>query len=198
MNNAIHRVTQRIIEKSKTTRQRYLDLIAREGDKGINRASMSCGNLAHGFAASGDDKPVIRAGGAMNIGIVTAFNDMLSAHQPYGRYPEQIKLFAREVGATAQVAGGVPAMCDGVTQGQLGMELSLFSRDNIAMATAVGLSHAMFEGALLLGICDKIVPGLLIGGASGADAIGPGQQGKAARAATLCRGQSWPCRIAGG
>jgi phosphogluconate dehydratase len=164
MNNAIHRVTQRIIEKSKTTRQRYLDLIAREGDKGINRASMSCGNLAHGFAASGDDKPVIRAGGAMNIGIVTAFNDMLSAHQPYGRYPEQIKLFAREVGATAQVAGGVPAMCDGVTQGQLGMELSLFSRDNIAMATAVGLSHAMFEGALLLGICDKIVPGLLIGG----------------------------------
>jgi phosphogluconate dehydratase len=164
MNNAIHRVTQRIIEKSKTTRQRYLDLIAREGDKGINRASMSCGNLAHGFAASGDDKPVIRAGGAMNIGIVTAFNDMLSAHQPYGRYPDQIKLFAREVGATAQVAGGVPAMCDGVTQGQMGMELSLFSRDNIAMATAVGLSHAMFEGALLLGICDKIVPGLLIGG----------------------------------
>jgi phosphogluconate dehydratase len=164
MNDAIHRVTQRIIEKSRASRQRYLDLIAREGDKGINRASMSCGNLAHGFAASGDDKPVIRAGGAMNIGIVTAFNDMLSAHQPYGRYPEQIKLFAREVGATAQVAGGVPAMCDGVTQGQMGMELSLFSRDNIAMATAVGLSHAMFEGALLLGICDKIVPGLLIGG----------------------------------
>ncbi len=164
MNDAIHRVTQRIIEKSKLTRQRYLDMIAREGDKGINRATMSCGNLAHGFAASGDDKPVIRTGNAMNIGIVTAFNDMLSAHQPYGRYPEQIKLFAREVGATAQVAGGVPAMCDGVTQGQQGMELSLFSRDTIAMATAVGLSHAMFEGALLLGICDKIVPGLLIGG----------------------------------
>jgi phosphogluconate dehydratase len=120
-------------------------------------------NLAHGFAASGEDKTVIRAGSAMNIGIVTAYNDMLSAHQPYGRYPEQIKLFAREVGATAQVAGGVPAMCDGVTQGQAGMELSLFSRDVIAMATSVGLSHAMFEGALLLGICDKIVPGLLIG-----------------------------------
>ncbi|MFM2410574.1 MAG: hypothetical protein RL481_1402, partial [Pseudomonadota bacterium] len=164
MNDAIHRVTQRIIEKSKASRQRYLDLIAREGEKGINRASMSCGNLAHGFAASGEDKPAIRTGKAMNIGIVTAYNDMLSAHQPYGRYPEQIKLFAREVGATAQVAGGVPAMCDGVTQGQMGMELSLFSRDNIAMATAVGLSHAMFEGALLLGICDKIVPGLLIGG----------------------------------
>jgi phosphogluconate dehydratase len=164
MNDAIHKVTQRIIEKSKAGRQRYLDLIAREGDKGVNRSSISCGNLAHGFAASGEDKPVIRSGSAMNIGIVTAFNDMLSAHQPYGRYPEQIKLFAREVGATAQVAGGVPAMCDGVTQGQLGMELSLFSRDNIAMATAVGLSHAMFEGALMLGICDKIVPGLLIGG----------------------------------
>jgi phosphogluconate dehydratase len=164
MNDAIHGVTQRIIEKSRVSRQRYLDLIAREGDKGINRASMSCGNLAHGFAASGEDKPAIRGGTSMNIGIVTAFNDMLSAHQPYGRYPEQIKLFAREVGATAQVAGGVPAMCDGVTQGQQGMELSLFSRDNIAMATAVGLSHAMFEGALLLGICDKIVPGLLIGG----------------------------------
>ncbi len=156
-------VTERIVRRSKDSRQRYLDLIAREGDKGVNRANISCGNLAHGFAASGEDKPVIRAGSAMNIGIVTAYNDMLSAHQPYGRYPEQIKLFAREVGATAQVAGGVPAMCDGVTQGQAGMELSLFSRDVIAMTTAVGLSHAMFEGALLLGICDKIVPGLLIG-----------------------------------
>jgi phosphogluconate dehydratase len=163
MSDAIHRVTQRIIEKSRDSRRRYLDLIAREGDKGVNRATMSCGNLAHGFAASGDDKPVIRTGRAMNIGIVTAYNDMLSAHQPYGRYPEAIKLFAREVGATAQIAGGVPAMCDGVTQGQMGMELSLFSRDTIALSTAVGLSHAMFEGALLLGICDKIVPGLLIG-----------------------------------
>ncbi len=163
MNPAIRTVTQRIVEKSRDSRQRYLDLIAREGDKGINRATMSCGNLAHGFAASGEDKPAIRTGRAMNIGIVTAYNDMLSAHQPYGRYPEAIKLFAREVGATAQIAGGVPAMCDGVTQGQMGMELSLFSRDTIALSTAVGLSHAMFEGALLLGICDKIVPGLLIG-----------------------------------
>jgi phosphogluconate dehydratase len=161
---AIERVTARIIEKSKPGRQRYLDFIAREAEAGLSRGQLSCGNLAHGFAASGDDKAVIRQGKAMNIGIVTAYNDMLSAHQPYGRYPEQIKLFAREVGATAQVAGGVPAMCDGVTQGQLGMELSLFSRDTIALATAVSLSHAMFEGALLLGICDKIVPGLLIGG----------------------------------
>jgi phosphogluconate dehydratase len=163
MNDAIQRVTQRVIEKSRDSRRRYLDLIAREGDKGINRATMSCGNLAHGFAASGEDKPAIRTGSTMNIGIVTAYNDMLSAHQPYGRYPEAIKLFAREIGATAQIAGGVPAMCDGVTQGQMGMELSLFSRDTIALSTAVGLSHAMFEGALLLGICDKIVPGLLIG-----------------------------------
>ncbi len=160
----IEAVTARIIEKSRPTRQRYLDHIAREADKGTQRGSLSCGNLAHGFAAAEGDKAAIRQGSAMNIGIVSAYNDMLSAHQPYGRYPEAIKLFAREVGATAQVAGGVPAMCDGVTQGQQGMELSLFSRDVIAMATAVSLSHAMFEGALLLGICDKIVPGLLIGG----------------------------------
>jgi phosphogluconate dehydratase len=160
---AVEAVTRRIIERSRISRQAYLDLVAREADRGISRDRLSCGNLAHGFAAAGDDKPAIRAGSAMNIGIVTAFNDMLSAHQPYGRYPEQIKLFAREVGATAQVAGGVPAMCDGVTQGQPGMDLSLFSRDTIALSTAVALSHAMFEGVLLLGICDKIVPGLLIG-----------------------------------
>ncbi len=157
------RVTRRITEKSAPTRRKYLDLIQRGREAGTNRGQLSCGNLAHAFAAAGDDKPVIRSGSAMNIGIVTAYNDMLSAHQPYGRYPEQIKLFAREVGATAQVAGGVPAMCDGVTQGQAGMDLSLFSRDVIAMATAVSLSHAMFEGVALLGICDKIVPGLLIG-----------------------------------
>lgn len=163
LNPAIERVTARIVEKSRDSRRRYLDLIDREADKGLNRASMSCGNFAHGFAAAGDDKAAIRGNVGMNIGIVTAYNDMLSAHQPYGRYPEAIKMFAREVGATAQVAGGVPAMCDGVTQGQLGMELSLLSRDVIAMATTIGLGHAMFEGALLLGICDKIVPGLLIG-----------------------------------
>ena len=160
---AIERVTARIIEKSRAGRQRYLDMIAREADSGLGRPRLSCGNLAHGFAAAEEDKAVIKNGHAPNLAIVTAYNDMLSAHQPYGRYPEAIKLFAREVGATAQVAGGVPAMCDGVTQGQLGMELSLFSRDTIAMGTAVALSHAMFEGMLLLGICDKIVPGLLIG-----------------------------------
>jgi phosphogluconate dehydratase len=159
----IQAVTERITERSRPTRTAYLDLIARERESGVDRPNISCGNLAHGFAAAGEDKPVIRGGKSMNIGIVTAYNDMLSAHQPYSRYPEQIKLFAREVGATAQVAGGVPAMCDGVTQGQRGMELSLFSRDTIALSTAVALSHGMFEAAALLGICDKIVPGLLIG-----------------------------------
>ena len=159
----IAKVTERIVRRSALRRRQYLDLIERGRDAGTNRAQLSCGNLAHGFAASGEDKPVIRTGSTMNIGIVTAYNDMLSAHQPYGRYPEAIKIAAREVGATAQVAGGVPAMCDGVTQGQAGMDLSLFSRDTIALATAVSLSHAMFEGAALLGICDKIVPGLLIG-----------------------------------
>ena len=163
MHATVEAVTARIIERSKPGRQAYLDLIAKQRDAGVNRPTLSCGNLAHGFAASGEDKPAIRGGKAMNIGIVSAYNDMLSAHQPYGRYPEQMKIFAREVGATAQVAGAVPAMCDGVTQGQDSMELSLFSRDVIAMATAVGLSHGMFESVAMLGICDKIVPGLLIG-----------------------------------
>jgi phosphogluconate dehydratase len=156
-------VTDRIIERSKPTRRRYLDLMAEQKERGINRPRLSCGNFAHGFAASGEDKDAISHLAGPNIGIVTAYNDMLSAHQPYGRYPEQMKIFAREVGATAQVAGGVPAMCDGVTQGQPGMDLSLFSRDVIAMGTAIALSHGMFDAAALLGICDKIVPGLLIG-----------------------------------
>ncbi|MDP3674776.1 MAG: phosphogluconate dehydratase [Novosphingobium sp.] len=159
----LEKVTARIAERSRASRAAYLDLIGRARDHGVNRPTLSCGNLAHAFAASGEDKPAIRGGNAPNIGIVTAYNDMLSAHQPYGPYPAQIKVFAREVGATAQVAGGVPAMCDGVTQGQPSMELSLFSRDTIALSTAVALSHGMFEAALLLGICDKIVPGLLIG-----------------------------------
>ena len=163
LHSTIAAVTDRIIERSAPRRAAYLELMERQRDAGTNRGNLSCGNLAHGFAASGEDKPAIRSGAEMNIGIVTSYNDMLSAHQPYGRYPEQIKVFAREVGATAQVAGGVPAMCDGVTQGQAGMDLSLFSRDNIAQGTAIALSHAMFESALLLGICDKIVPGLLIG-----------------------------------
>ena len=159
----VAKVTDRIVARSAKTRAAYLDMIARARFDGLDRPRLSCGNLAHGFAAAGEDKAKIRAGKAMNIGIVTAYNDMLSAHQPYARYPDQIKLYAREVGATAQVAGGVPAMCDGVTQGQPSMELSLFSRDTIAMGTAIALSHGMFESALLLGICDKIVPGLLIG-----------------------------------
>ena len=156
-------VTDRVIDRSRATRTAYLDLIDREREAGVHRPTLACGNLAHGFAASGEDKPAIRGGAAMNLAIVTAYNDMLSAHQPYGRYPEQMKVYAREVGVTAQVAGGVPAMCDGVTQGQPGMELSLFSRDTIAMSTVIALSHGMFEGAALLGICDKIVPGLVIG-----------------------------------
>ena len=163
LHSTVEAVTARIIERSKPGRQAFLDLIAKQRDAGVNRTALSCGNLAHGFAASGEDKPSIRDGKAMNIGIISAYNDMLSAHQPYGRYPEQMKIFAREVGATAQVAGSTPAMCDGVTQGQDSMELSLFSRDVIAMATAVGLSHGMFESVAMLGICDKIVPGLLIG-----------------------------------
>ena len=156
-------VTERIILRSQATRRAYLDLIARERDAGPSRAHLSCSNLAHGFAAAAGDKAAIRDGKAMNIGIITAYNDMLSAHQPYGRYPEQIKLYARDAGATAQVAGGAPAMCDGITQGQRGMELSLWSRDVIALSTAVALSHDMFDAMALLGICDKIVPGLLIG-----------------------------------
>jgi len=156
-------VTDRIIERSKSSRRRYLQLMADEAERGISRPRLSCGNFAHGFAASGEDKQAIRTMRGPNLAIVTAYNDMLSAHQPYGRFPEQMKIFAREVGATAQVAGGTPAMCDGVTQGQPGMDLSLFSRDVIALSTAVALSHGMFDGAALLGICDKIVPGLLIG-----------------------------------
>jgi phosphogluconate dehydratase len=160
---AIERVTARIIERSRDSRRRYLDLMEREGEAFPNRNALSCSNLAHGFAASEADKPAIKSGRGANLAIITAYNDMLSAHQPYGRYPEAMKLYAREVGATAQVAGGVPAMCDGVTQGQPGMELSLFSRDTITLSTAISMSHAMFDGMALLGICDKIVPGLVIG-----------------------------------
>lgn len=159
----IARVTERIKTNSRDSRRRYLDFLASEAERGINRSQLSCGNLAHGFAAAEGDKANIRGLRGPNIGIVTAYNEMLSAHQPYARYPDQMKIYAREVGATAQVAGGVPAMCDGVTQGQLGMELSLLSRDNIAMGTAIALSHGMFDAVALLGICDKIVPGLLIG-----------------------------------
>lgn len=163
MNDTLHKVTQRVIENSRATRSAYLDLIRREGDNMGERSAVSCSNLAHAYAGMEEDKAALVAGRGANIGIVTAYNDMLSAHAPYYRYPERLKIYAREIGATAQVAGGVPAMCDGVTQGETGMELSLFSRDVIALSTAVALSHAMFDGALLLGICDKIVPGLLMG-----------------------------------
>jgi phosphogluconate dehydratase len=160
-------VTQRIAERSHATRAAYLAKINPARGNGAKRHHLSCGNLAHGFAASCEpDKDALRNGHAANIAIVTAYNDMLSAHQPYEGYPERIRAIARRYGATAQVAGGVPAMCDGVTQGRPGMELSLFSRDLIAMATAVSLSHDMYEGALYLGICDKIVPGMLIGALS--------------------------------
>lgn len=167
IHSVVQAVTDRIIARSKASREGYLAALNDARNHGVHRSSLSCGNLAHGFAACNpDDKNALRQLNKANIGIVTAFNDMLSAHQPYESYPELLKKACQEVGSVAQVAGGVPAMCDGVTQGQPGMELSLLSREVIAMATAVGLSHNMFDGALLLGICDKIVPGLLIGALS--------------------------------
>ena len=158
------RVTERIRQRSADTRADYLALIDRATKAGTQRQGMGCANLAHTFAAlPTNDKLAIREAKVPNIGIVTAYNDMLSAHQPYAHYPELIKRAAREHGGVAQVAGGVPAMCDGITQGADGMELSLFSRDVIALATAVALSHNTFDAALYLGVCDKIVPGLLMG-----------------------------------
>ncbi|MEP4290639.1 MAG: phosphogluconate dehydratase, partial [Rhizobiaceae bacterium] len=161
---AVTTVTDRIIERSKPGRQAYLERVRAAADSGPHRSSLSCTNLVHGFAAcSAGDKSALSGDVVPNLAIITSYNDMLSAHQPFGRYPDLIKEAAREAGGVAQIASGVPAMCDGVTQGQKGMELSLFSRDIIAMATAVGLSHNMFDAALYLGVCDKIVPGLLIG-----------------------------------
>ena len=157
------RVTARIAQRSAKTRAAYLARIDAARPMGPARKDLGCGNLAHGFAASGADKPSLKAGHAGHLGIVTAYNDMLSAHQPMEHYPTLIRMAARNAGGSAQVAGGVPAMCDGVTQGRAGMELSLFSRDVVAQSTAIALSHEMFDAALLLGVCDKIVPGLLIG-----------------------------------
>ena len=160
----ISAVTETIAARSKATRQRYLDRIDEAVARQPKRKQLGCANIAHGFAACGiHDKDALRNGAGPNIGIVTSYNDMLSAHQPFERYPELIREAAREAGGTAQVAGGVPAMCDGVTQGETGMELSLFSRDVIALSTAVALSHQMFDAAVYLGVCDKIVPGLIIG-----------------------------------
>ena len=159
-------MTERIRDRSARTRAAYLAQMRAAAAEGPHRAHVSCGNLAHAAAACGPaDKREMAGGDGPNIGIVTAYNDMLSAHQPLGEYPDVIKAAVREAGATAQIAGGVPAMCDGVTQGQAGMDLSLFSRDVIAMATAVSLSHNVFDGAIMLGVCDKIVPGLFIGAA---------------------------------
>ncbi len=164
MNNSITKVTARIIERSRLSREKYLSDMAKSHQDGVSRQGMSCGNLAHAFAGCGShEKNELRGDITPNIGIITAYNDMLSAHKPFEHFPQQIRDFAIKHKAVAQVAGAVPAMCDGVTQGQPGMELSLFSRDVVAMASAVGLSHNLFDAVLCLGICDKIVPGLLIG-----------------------------------
>ncbi len=167
MNPVIKRVTQRIVERSKPTRNDYMQRMQDAAGSGPHRSALSCGNLAHGFAACGDDgKEALSAEQRSNLAIVSAYNDMLSAHQPFEEYPSLIKQAAWDAGGIAQFAGGVPAMCDGVTQGQPGMELSLFSRDVIAMTTAIALSHNMFDAVACLGVCDKIVPGLLIGALS--------------------------------
>jgi phosphogluconate dehydratase len=159
----IKAITQRIRERSRESRELYLDRLEQAAGKATSRAALSCGNLAHGFAACAPSEKVMLAGDRVpNLGIITSYNDMLSAHQPYETFPALIKQAAREAGCMAQVAGGVPAMCDGVTQGMPGMELSLFSRDVIALSAAVGLSHNMFDAAVFLGVCDKIVPGLVI------------------------------------
>ena len=164
LNRYVEEVTQRIIDRSADLRADYLAQISEDHNNRPERGKLSCGNLAHGFAAcDAGDKSSLRMMESGNMAIVTAYNDMLSAHQPYAEYPEIIKRAMRDIGCTAQVAGAVPAMCDGVTQGQDGMELSLLSRDIIAQCTAISLSHQMFDGVLALGICDKIVPGLLIG-----------------------------------
>ncbi|WKD29878.1 phosphogluconate dehydratase [Halomonas sp. KG2] len=166
LNPTVAEVTQRIRERSAERRALYEQRMADQHKRGVHRAELSCGNLAHGFAAcSPQEKDSLKLMNSANLGIISSYNDMLSAHQPFETFPETIKAAASAMGSTAQFAGGVPAMCDGVTQGQPGMELSLFSRDVIAMAAAVGLSHNMFDAALYLGVCDKIIPGLFIAAA---------------------------------
>ncbi|WP_127108746.1 phosphogluconate dehydratase [Pararhodobacter zhoushanensis] len=162
----IRTVTERIIERSRPTRSLYLERLAKAAEQGPARAHLGCSNAAHAYAAMGQDKDALAAARQPNLGIVTAYNDMLSAHQPFEMYPQLIRDAARDAGATAQVAGGVPAMCDGVTQGRAGMELSLMSRDTIALAAGVAMSHDCFDAALWLGVCDKIVPGLVMAAAS--------------------------------
>ena len=164
LHSVIETVTQRIVTRSQPYRTAYLTRLEHARREGVQRGALSCTNLAHGFAAfPANDKLVLRQDKKPSVAIVSAYNDMLSAHQPFERFPQLIRTAVRDAGGVAQFAGGVPAMCDGVTQGRPGMELSLFSRDTIAMATAVALSHNMFDSAVYLGVCDKIVPGLLIG-----------------------------------
>ena len=164
MNKKIIHITNRIKKRSKKTRENYLNLMQSISKKGVLRSGLSCGNLAHAIAGcSESEKSNLMGEKIVNIGIITSYNDMLSAHKPYEKYPEQIKTYAKEFNAVAQVAGAVPAMCDGVTQGEAGMDLSLFSRDVIALSTAIGISHNVFDSVMCLGICDKIVPGELIG-----------------------------------
>src|SRR3954452_8182384 len=163
----IAEVTARITERSRAERTAYLDRLAEASSRGPARGRLACANLAHGVAASRPaDKKALRGTVKPNIAIVSAYNDMLSAHQPFETFPAQLKKAVLRSGGIAQFAGGVPAMCDGITQGRDGMQLSLFSRDVIAMATAIALSHDMFDAALMLGVCDKIVPGMLIGALS--------------------------------
>ncbi len=164
MHPRVVEVTERLVERSRATRQRYLEMIRAAASEGPQRGKLQCANFAHGVAGcSGHDKQTLRLMEAANVAIVSAYNDMLSAHQPYETFPEQIKQALRELGSVGQFAGGVPAMCDGVTQGEPGMELGIASREVIAMSTAVALSHNMFDAALYLGVCDKIVPGLVMG-----------------------------------
>ncbi len=165
MHDMVSVVTQRIAERSRTLRTKYARRID-DFDESFPRKTLNCTNLAHGIAACDAVSKERMLDSRTNIGIVSTYNDLLSAHQPYQSYPDLIKQTALEIGAVVQFAGGVPAMCDGITQGEVGMELSLFSRDVIAMATAVALSHNLFDAVLCLGICDKIVPGLLIGALS--------------------------------
>jgi len=162
----IAEVTDRIRARSEDPRQKYMDTMARAAAEGPRRGHLTCGNQAHAYAAMGDDKDALIKARAPNIGVITAYNDMLSAHQPFETYPDLIRAAARAAGGTVQVAGGVPAMCDGVTQGQTGMELSLFSRDVIALSAGIGLSHNVFDSAIYLGVCDKIVPGLVMAAAT--------------------------------
>jgi len=167
INSTLQHVTDRIRKRSEKSRASYLRRIDTASAAGSSRKKLSCSNLAHGIAACSEaDKQALASGPTANIAIVSAYNDMLSAHQPFERFPDLIRKAAHEAGAVAQFAGGVPAMCDGVTQGEAGMELSLFSRDVIAQSTAIALSHNMFDASICLGVCDKIVPGLLIGSLS--------------------------------